>query len=83
MIEGYNLFLNDHLSNTKRGGVCIYYKESLVSRVVNITPLTECLVCKATIQNKKDMLLLYIDLLNKVLLSLNLLSFFMWFVGLA
>ena len=29
MLEGYNLIRSDHPSNTKRGGVCIYYKESL------------------------------------------------------
>ena len=28
-LNGYNLLRTDHLSNTKRGGVCIYYKESL------------------------------------------------------
>ena len=53
MIEGYNLIRSDHPSNTKRGGVCIYYKESLAVRIVNITSLTECLVCEVTIQNKK------------------------------
>ena len=53
MIEGYNFIRSDHPINTKRGGVCIYYKESLVVRIVNITSLTECLVCEVTIQNKK------------------------------
>ena len=32
LLEGYNLIRSDHPSNTKRGGVCIYYKESLVVR---------------------------------------------------
>ena len=53
MIEGYNLIQSDYPSNTKRGGVCIYYKESLAVCIVNITSLTECLVCEVTIQNKK------------------------------
>ena len=53
MIEGCNLIRSDHPSNTKRGGVCIYYKESLAVCIVNITSLTECLVCEVTIQNKK------------------------------
>ena len=53
MIKGYNLIRSDHPSNTKRGGVCIYYKESLAVCIVNITSLTECLVCEVTIQNKK------------------------------
>ena len=53
MIEGYTLIRSDHPSNTKKGGVCIYYKESLSVRIVNIPSLTECLVCEVTIQNKK------------------------------
>ena len=36
MLEGYNLIRSDHPSNTKRGGVCIYYKESLAVRLVDI-----------------------------------------------
>ena len=53
MIEGYNLIRSDHPYNTKKGGACIYYKESSAVRTVNITSLTECLVCEVTIQNKK------------------------------
>ena len=71
MIEGYNLIRSDHPCNTKRGCVFIYYKESLAVSIVNITSLTECLVGEVTIQKKKDMLLLCIDLLVKVLLNLN------------
>ena len=41
MLVGYNLIRSDHLSNTKRGGVCIYYKESLAVRLVGITSLPE------------------------------------------
>ena len=52
-MEGYKSIWSDHPSHTKRGGVCIYYKESLEVRVVNITSLTECLVCEVTMQNKK------------------------------
>ena len=32
-IPGYNLIRADHLSNTKRGGVCIYFKVSLPLRL--------------------------------------------------
>ena len=53
MIEDYNLIRSNHPSNTKKGGVCIYYKESLVKHIANITSLTEYLVCEVTIQNKK------------------------------
>ena len=53
MLDGYNLIWSDHPSNTKRGGVCIYYKDSLAVRLVDITSLLECLVYEVTIQNKK------------------------------
>ena len=53
MIEGYNLIRGDHPSNTKRGGVCIYYKDSFVVHIVNITSLTKYLVCEVTIHDKK------------------------------
>ena len=52
-LDGHNLIRSDHPSNTKRGGVCIYYKESLAVRLVDITSLHECLVCEVTIQKKK------------------------------
>ena len=29
-ITGYNLLRIDHVSNSKRGGVCVYYKSSLI-----------------------------------------------------
>ena len=35
------------------GGACIYYKESLAVRLVDIISLPECLVWELTIQNKK------------------------------
>ena len=53
MLEGHNLIRSGHPSNTKRGGVFIYYKESLAVRLVDITFLHECIVCELTIQNKK------------------------------
>ena len=43
-IDGYNLLRSDHPSNTKRGGVCIYYKKNLPLRVININYLNECIV---------------------------------------
>ena len=53
MLDGYKLIRSDHPSNTKRGGVCIYYKESLAVRLVGIISLPECLVCEVTVQNIK------------------------------
>ena len=52
-MEGYYLIRSVHPGNTDRDGVCIYYKESLAVRVVNITSLTGCLICEVTMQNKK------------------------------
>ena len=34
-IAGYNLGREDHLSDSKCGGVCVYYKSSLAFRVIN------------------------------------------------
>ena len=33
-INGYNLIRADHPSNSKRDGVCIYYRESLAVQLV-------------------------------------------------
>ena len=76
MIEGYNLIRSDYPSNIKRGAVCIYFKESLAVRIVNITSLTECLVCEVQYKTKKNMVLLCRDLLVKAPLNYLLLSFF-------
>ena len=42
-IPGYDLFRADHSSNTKRGGVCIYYRNSLPSKILNNQYLHECI----------------------------------------
>ena len=34
---GYNLARSDHPSNVKRGGVCLYYKENLSLRIINVS----------------------------------------------
>ena len=52
-INGYNLIHADHSSNNKRGGICIYYRESLAVQVVKIDYLNECLLTKVSIDNKK------------------------------
>ena len=35
-IAGYNLVREDNSTNSKRGGVCVYYKSSLPFRVINV-----------------------------------------------
>ena len=42
-ISGYNLIQSDHLLSNKRGGVCIYYKNILSLRILNIQYLFECI----------------------------------------
>ena len=42
---GYNLIRADNPNKTKRGGVCIYYREALPVKVINVSILNECLVC--------------------------------------
>ena len=40
----------DHPSNTKRGGVCIYYKEYLpLKRKIDICRLNKCIVTEITL----------------------------------
>ena len=43
----------DHPGNAKRGGVCIFYKETLVVGVANLSNLRECIICEVSIQNNK------------------------------
>ena len=43
----------DHPNNVKRGGVCIYYKESLPVRVINLPYVQEALLLELNDQNKK------------------------------
>ena len=53
VIEGYNLVCADHPSNPKKGGICIYYKESLTVHLINVNYLSECLLWEVTFDNKK------------------------------
>ena len=51
-IQGYNLVRADHPDNTKRGGVCIYYKESLPVRVINLPYFKEALLLEMSFNKK-------------------------------
>ena len=42
-LPGYNLVRANHPTNTKRGGVCIYYHNSLPLKVIDIQLLNECI----------------------------------------
>ena len=51
-IAGYNLVREDHPSNSKRGGVCVYYKSSLPFRVINVKYLQESISFELRIGGK-------------------------------
>ena len=51
-ISGYHLIRADHPINSKRGGVCIHYKESLAAQTLNNIGLPRCLLCKICLSNK-------------------------------
>ena len=51
-IQGYNLVRADHPDNTKRGGICIYYKESLPVRVINLPYFKEALLLEMSFNKK-------------------------------
>ena len=52
-LNGYKLVRSDHPQDIRRGGVCIYYKESLPINFLNISNLPECLTCELMYENKK------------------------------
>ena len=52
VISGYNLICSDHPCNTRGRGVCLYYKNYLPLRVLNISFLKECLNFELKIGDK-------------------------------
>ena len=52
-IDGYNLIRSDHPNYIKRGGVCIYFKEILPVRVINIPYLKEALLLEMNYNSKR------------------------------
>ena len=54
VLNGYKLVRADNPSDLKRGGVCIYFKESLPIKVLNITNLHECLVCELSLKDRRS-----------------------------
>ena len=51
-ISGYDLIRSDNPSNRKRGGVCIYFKNVLHLRVLDIQYLHECINIELKIGDK-------------------------------
>ena len=57
-IEGYNLIRSDHPSDSKKGGVCVYYKEHIpLVRRDDLCTLSNCLVTEIRLENKKCFLI--------------------------
>ena len=52
-IEGYKLVRADHPDDTKRGGVCIYYKESLPVKIINLPYFKETLLLEMSCNENK------------------------------
>ena len=53
-IDGYNLIRSDHPSDSKKGGVCVYYKEHIpLDKRDDICTLGNCLVTEIRSQNGK------------------------------
>ena len=75
-LKGYELIRSDHPSNTKRGGVCLYYKEHLPLKLrINISTLNECLTVELKTKNTNVLLHVFID--HPVSQTMNLVIFAM------
>ena len=57
-IDNYELFRCDHPSNSRRGGVYLYYRDHLTVERRPLTSLDECLVCEVKSGTKKLILAL-------------------------
>ena len=52
-LKGYKLARSDHPLDIKRGGSCVFYRESLPIKFLSISNLSECLICEILYNNKK------------------------------
>ena len=50
-MEGYNIIRADHPDNIK-GGVCLYFKKSLALRKIELSHITECLLCEVNVKGQ-------------------------------
>ena len=74
VLNGYKLVRADNPSDLKRGGVCIYFKESLPIKVLNITNLHECLVCELFLNGRRSYIVSSIDHPANAIILLKLLN---------
>ena len=52
-IPGYSLIQAGHPDDVKRGGFCLYFKETLTLKVIDNSFITQCIVCEIRLQNQK------------------------------
>ena len=71
-LDGYNLIRADHPFNTTRGGACIYYKNVLGIKVLDVPSINGCLFCEISVQNRGYVSVLY---RSSGQIMMNLMSF--------
>ena len=52
-LNGCKMYFADHPNNSKKDGVCVYIKDSLASRICNVSRLTECIIIELIVNDKK------------------------------
>ena len=70
-MKGCKLIRSDNPSDSKKGGVGIYYKEFLAVRPVEVKNLNECVYLKCPLKTKGDMWSHSIDCLVKHKMTLT------------
>ena len=70
-LNGYSLLQKDHPINAKRGGFCIYYKETLALKVIFRISMNVFFV-KLQLDQRSVLWELFTDLLAEILMNLNL-----------
>ena len=51
-MQGYRLIQTDHPPNVKQGSTCVYYKNHLPLKLLNLNSLQECIIFGLSIKNK-------------------------------
>ena len=71
-IDGYSILRADHPSNNKRGGVCIYFKQSLpLIRRDDLSTMQETIVTEISLSQSHDELENFCSELNLLLTNIN------------
>ena len=60
-LDGYNFLREDHASNSKRDGVCIFYKETIGVNIGKSFIFSECIICEVSMQNSIG----YVDVVHR------------------